>query len=111
MRNGCNVHLVHFFYRIDNLDKAVSNLTDAPAFSIFIKKSIKQAVNTLFNVCLWLIYRALLVYKVSQSDRHMYVWMLVCFCCNLHLTHISIAYFLWDIGRQCRPRYDAKCGV
>ena len=23
------------------------------------------------------------------------------------LTHISLASFLWDIGKQCRPRSDA----
>ena len=28
------------------------------------------------------------------------------------LTHISLASFLWDIGKQCRPRSDAAvCGV
>ena len=29
-----------------------------------------------------------------------------------HLTHISMASFLWDMGKQNRPRYDAaKRGV
>ena len=28
------------------------------------------------------------------------------------LTHIRLASFLWDIGKQCRPRSDAtECGV
>ena len=25
-----------------------------------------------------------------------------------YLTHISLAFFLWDIGKQCRPRPDAE---
>ena len=31
------------------------------------------------------------------------------FYLGLHclLTHISLASFLWDIGKQCRPRSDA----
>ena len=28
------------------------------------------------------------------------------------LSHLSIAAFLWDIGKQCRTRSDAtECGV
>ena len=31
---------------------------------------------------------------------------------NVLLTHISLAYFLWDIGKQCKIRADtAKRGV
>ena len=31
---------------------------------------------------------------------------------RLNLTHISLASFLWDIGKQNCPRWDAaKCGV
>ena len=30
----------------------------------------------------------------------------------MRLTHISLASFLWDISKQCRPRSDAaECGV
>ena len=32
--------------------------------------------------------------------------------CTLLLTHISLASFLWDIGKQHSPRCDpAECGV
>ena len=27
--------------------------------------------------------------------------------CSLHLTHLSLASFLWDIGKQHSPRCDA----
>ena len=27
--------------------------------------------------------------------------------CELHLTHLSLASFLWDIGKQNSPRWDA----
>ena len=31
---------------------------------------------------------------------------------NICLSHITIGSFLWDIGKQCRPRSDlAECGV
>ena len=31
---------------------------------------------------------------------------------SFSLTHISLASFLWDIGKQCKTRQDAaKCGV
>ena len=26
---------------------------------------------------------------------------------DCELTHISVASFLWDIGKECRPRSDA----
>ena len=36
----------------------------------------------------------------------------ICFYEGVHITHISLTSFLWDIGKQNRPRSDAaKRGV
>ena len=35
-----------------------------------------------------------------------YILLDTCNCCVATLTHINLESFLWDIGKQCRPRSD-----
>ena len=40
--------------------------------------------------------------QLTDNKMHVYLWF--------GLTHISLASFLWDVGKQCRPRPDATEG-
>ena len=73
-------------------------------FTIFrsdVLFNCKKFLSTILNIMRhfnWVFTVCQVTYLGVTSVKH---------ACTAILTHISLASFLWDIGKQCRPRSDA----
>ena len=61
---------------------------------------------------LTIVYNLLQLYCSVILTIFLWCQFIVADCPYIHLTHVSLASFLWDKGKQNSPRYDAaKLGI